>query len=88
VLASGARLIFYQREKVAQGNDFTINNETYYHLLAGEGKGLSPSVPPRTGTTLLTLLPVFMPALRWRFFYPTPKNRDAGGLPFFISMAV
>ncbi|WP_321157420.1 hypothetical protein, partial [Serratia nevei] len=40
---------------------------------------------PRAGTTLLTLLPVFMPALRWRFFYPTPKIRDAGGLPFSLA---
>jgi hypothetical protein len=30
-LANAARLIFYQTEKVAQGNDFTFNNETYYH---------------------------------------------------------
>ncbi|MEG7370839.1 hypothetical protein V6E14_23765, partial [Serratia marcescens] len=29
---------------------------------------------PRSGTTLLTLLPVFMPALRWRFFIPRQKS--------------
>ena len=75
----------FPKGKRCAGNDFTINNETYYHLFAGEGKGCL-LLCPRAGTTLLTLLPVFMPALRWRF-YPrqNPRRRRPS---LFISMAV
>jgi len=55
-------------QKGVDKKHFTIDNDSRYHLMVGKGRRIVSLCATQAGTTLLTLLPIFVASLALAFF--------------------
>ncbi|WP_268594257.1 hypothetical protein, partial [Escherichia coli] len=65
---------YIPRGKVAWGNDFVFNNETYYHFIHQRGEKGCLLLSPPIRHDIAHIASRFHASLALALFYPTPKT--------------